>query len=157
MWGAICQLAFVWFLKATCFVPSELQIWSLLASMVKGDANLGCISHSPPAVAGGRKMTSHVKISKHVSWHIKMHVVNHLTCLLSNHHPVNTLCRTATRPTERKSKTTLTRHSLGPSSHLPTAHSATLPSSQAACIKGISWVFFDLLWKKQMSLAANCS
>lgn len=119
------QLASIWFPKAIGSVPSELGIQSVLAPAVLRDSNM-TVPPPPPAVGGGMQMTSqkkeHVEVCKHVSLHIEMHVVNYLMCLLHSCHPDTTLQVAAAR-LEEKSRTTLTGHSLGPTSCLlPVAH-----------------------------------
>lgn len=117
----IVQLAIIWFSQAaTGSVPYELGIQSVLVPAVPRDANMTVPPPPPPAVRGGMQMTSqkkeHVKVSKHVSLHIKMHVVNSWMCLLHSCHPAKryTTQQVAAARLEEKSRTTLTGHSLGP-------------------------------------------
>lgn len=119
------QLASIWFPKAIGSVPSELAIQPVLAPAVPRDSDM-TVPPPPPAVGGGMQMTSqkkeHMEVCKHVSLHIEMHVVNYLMCLLHSCHPDTTLQVAAAR-LEEKSRTTLTGHSLGPTSCLlPVAH-----------------------------------
>lgn len=155
----IVQLAIIWFSKAIGSVPSELVIQSVLVPAVPRDSNM-TVPPPPPAVGGGMQMTSqkkeHVKVSKHVSLHIEMHVVNYLMCLLHSCHPDTTLQVAAAR-LEEKSRTTLTGHSLGPASCLlpvahrpPHLHPRSKPEAEKPpCFSIFSPIVF-LLWTKQI-------